>query len=111
LEDLPAAAEWLRQAYLLRPDMESGYWYGRALALGAAPQEGVKVLETAATAADGDPLLPWILRDLAVGYARSGQCAAAEDAFTRAAAADPSAENQARIATARREYGDTCIPQ
>jgi tetratricopeptide (TPR) repeat protein len=104
------AIEQFERAYTLRPDALTGYWYGRWLAVGPEPQRGTAVLEQVIAAAGSDePLLPWLLRDLGVGYARSGRCDEAQKILTRAAAVDPSTENQDRVATAVREYAAPCV--
>lgn len=116
-EDLASAEEWFGQAYAQRAQTDAhtatltAYWYGRTLALGPEPQRGAPVLEAtiAAMAAD-DRLLPWVLRELGIGQARSGECAAAAATFARAVALDPGAENQGRIADAVGEYGAACTP-
>jgi tetratricopeptide (TPR) repeat protein len=98
------------QAYQLRPDAMTAYAYGRSLGLGLEPDRGAALLEEAARTAD-DALLPWVLRELGVSLARGGRCAEAQVVFERAAASDPGAENQARVATAIREYGEVCVPR
>jgi len=106
---LQEAKPLLGRAYALRADAVTAYWYGTVLSESDQPEAGAALLEEAARGAAADtPLLPWMLRALAVGFARGGRCAEADAAFDRAAASDRGAENQARVAEARAQYGEQC---
>jgi tetratricopeptide (TPR) repeat protein len=108
-ERFDEALALFEQAYTLRPDAISAYWYGTALAEGDQPERGAALLAEAVQAATPDtPLLPWMLRMMGVGQARAGRCAEAQAAFDRAAASDPRAENQTRVAEVRSQYRDQC---